>query len=406
MKRYYKVFIIVIVIMIGLLLLEKMIPNNKSRININKSYDYYNNYYNDQKSNIYKLFNNKSAVDINGELSEISIIYLESNKKYYSELVEMNRDSYVTNKIVNHRSFNELSIDSDYARYWHGSIIFLKPLLTFFNMNTINKIYFIVFSIIFCILVFKLLQNSKLLNIGFVLSTISINMFLVTKCINLMYDFIIAMIGSILVIRKYEKKDINIDIIFLVIGMLTAYLDMITCETITLTLPLFIYIYLYIKDNKKIDYKLLFKVIILWLLGYIGTYIVKWLLLVIHYHGEFFTRVIDPLKVRIDTDESFFSIIKDAFNFIIPYNNTFKILFIIISIISIIINYILDNKNRINILFLILLSIIPFIRYFVLLSHSSFHNYFTYRAFIPFILLLIMNDLLFIFKLIKKGINI
>ena len=45
MKRYLKTIIIVLFIMIGLLLLEKTIPNSKSIENINKSTNYYKEYY-------------------------------------------------------------------------------------------------------------------------------------------------------------------------------------------------------------------------------------------------------------------------------------------------------------------------------------------------------------------------
>ena len=60
-----------------------------------------------------------------------------------------------------------------------------------------------------------------------------------------------------------------------------------------------------------------------------------------------------------------------------------------------------SQTNRINYISLSILCIIPFIRYFFLAEHSNYHNYFTYRCFLPvimFLLLCIVNTL----KDIKK----
>lgn len=396
--------------MISLLLLEKVIPNNKARIIINKSNNYYADYYKEQKSNINNIKYKRSFVDVTGELAELSIIYLEDNKNPYSEMIEMNYDFTSATKLSNGREVKHFTVTNDYSRYWHGNIVLLKPLLSLFDMYTIKKIYFVFFSLLFCILLFKLLQNSKLLAASFVVAALSINMFLITKCTNLMNVFIIAMITSILLINKYKKNDKNIDILFLIIGMLTSYFDLITCETITLTLPLFIYIFLHIKDNKRLDYKLIIKIIIIWLLGYAISYLAKWLLLVIHYHGHFIEKVIEPMKVRVYTENTnifkmFVINLKDALSFIIPYKHNFKLIFIIVSTLLIIINLLTNKKNRIPLLLLLFLSIVPFVRYFTLSSHVNYHNYFTYRAFFPFVMLLVLTDLIIIFKIIKKGIN-
>ncbi len=411
MKRYLKTIIIVLFIMIGLLLLEKTIPNSKSIENINKSTNYYKEYYKNESSKINNIKYKHYSIDMLGELSELSMIYLENNKNYYSEMIEMNFDYYAPKKISTSYSPTDFQVTNDYSRYWHGNLIFLKPLTSLFKMSTVYKIHLVILSLLFCILLFKLLQHSKLLAIAFFASALSINIFLVTKSTLLINVFYLAFISSLITIKMYEKKSKNIDLLFLIIGMLTAYFDLLSCETITLTLPLFIYLFLHLKDEKKLDIKLIIKVIVLWLIGFIISYLAKWLLLVIHYHGHFKDKVINPMTIRVYKDdtnifESFILSIKNSFHYFIPFAHIkLKHIFVIVSTIICFINLILEKKNRITYLFLILICITPLARYFVLSSHSADHNYFTYRAFIPIIMLLITSDILLLTKLkkIKKS---
>ncbi len=397
--KYLLTIIIVLTIMTSLSILEKTIPNTKSRINIIKSTTYFQDYY---KKQIKSTKPNLHQVDMTNELNQISIIYLENNKDYYTEMIEMNYDSKAQEKIRHFKSINDYSVNKEYSRYWHGNLVILKPLLSFFTIKTIYKIHLVIFLIIFCVLLFKLLKHSILLTIAFILGAISINMFNVTNCTNLINIFYLAMITSIIIIHKYEK-DQNINILFLIIGMLSSYFDLITCETITLTLPLFIYIFLHFKDKKQISIKTIIIPILLWLLGFTISYLFKWLLVVIHYHGHFIDKVFDPLKLELFKEsKNITNTIKIAFKSLLPYNINFIYIFVAVSLFISIINIIKLKKNRINYLFLIIISLIPFLRYLVLSYHSNLNNYFTYKAFLPFIMFLITSDILYIINLIKK----
>ena len=279
-------------------------------------------------------------------------------------------------------------------------------------MSTIYKIHFVILSILFCILLFKLLQHSKMLAIAFLGAAMSVNMFLVASSTILLNVFYIAIIASLIAIRMYEKKSKNIDLLFLIVGMLTAYFDFLSCETITLTIPLFIYLFIHLKDDKKIDIKLIIKIIVLWLVGFVISNLVRWLLVVIHYNGHFKEKVLDPMSIRVYKENSnifkaFINNIRNSFNYFIPFAYIKeKFIFVILSTIIYIVNLIKEKKNRIIYLFLVLICMVPLGRYFVLSSHVMDHNYFTYRAFFPIIMLLIISDLLFIKSLIKKIKNI
>ena len=145
LKRYTFTFIIVILLMIVFLLLEKSIPNEKSRRNILKSEKYYHEYFDHQFSNINIIKNKHETVDVTADLYHLSMIYLEDNKHLWKSFIEMNKDSEISQKMIRKESFRSIKIDSDYSRYWNGQLIILKPLLSFFTMSTIYNIYLVIF---------------------------------------------------------------------------------------------------------------------------------------------------------------------------------------------------------------------------------------------------------------------
>ena len=395
--RYLITFVGIILIISCLLIIEKTIPNNRVKANIIKSEDYYQEYFNDLYGDLDVFKNRHTMVDAYGDLCHLGILYLEDNKHPYKSFIEMNKDSQLLLKITTGGHFSDIEFDSDYSRYWHGHLLILKPLLTFFTMNTIYIIYFIVLLITFLILLLSILKHSKLLGVIMTLGISSINLFMVSRCDNFFYVMMITMISSIIIVKMYEEKSKNVDLLFLINGILSCCFDMLSGGTLAVTIPLFIYIYLHILDGKKIKFSLFIRYIFLWLFGFMFAFIMKWILLVIHYHGGFREHVLEPMKVRIGSgDQGRFSVFFDSINgvlhYIFPYDlYIIKYLFIGLGMISFF--YLLKEKRtRKNYIYLLLICLIPFIRYFLLAEHSNYHNYFTYRAFLPNI----MFTLLFI----------
>ena len=95
LKRYTFTFIIVILLMIVFLLMEKSIPNEKSRRNILKSEKYYHEYFDHQFSNINIIKNKHETVDVTADLYHLSMIYLEDNKHLWKSFIEMNKDDII-----------------------------------------------------------------------------------------------------------------------------------------------------------------------------------------------------------------------------------------------------------------------------------------------------------------------
>lgn len=75
---------------------------------------------------------------------------LKSSSKYsrHNEVGELN-------DLVN----NEKAESFEYARYWHGYLIFLRPLLILFNINQIRIMLTIILIILACILAYLIYKN-------------------------------------------------------------------------------------------------------------------------------------------------------------------------------------------------------------------------------------------------------
>ena len=411
--RYITTFLCVILIVSLLLILEKTIPNNRVKDNIIKSEGYYQEYFEGVFGNLNNLKTRHNTVDITADIWHLSMLYFEDNKHPVKEFIEMNKDSQSAINISHGGHLKDMKIDSDYSRYWHGHLIVLKPLLTFFTMNTIYKLYFCILVIVFCILLVSIIKHSKLLAVILTLGAVSINIFFTSHCDNFFHVTMISLLSSIIIIKMYERKSKNVDLLFLINGTLTACFDMLSTGTLPVTLPLFIYIYLHILDNKKIKFKTVLKYILLWLLGGMFAYIVKWIILVIHYNGGFREHVLGQMELRTGSGDQgrltvFISSIYGVLQYIFPYDlQVLKLIIIGIGLLSFI--YVLkDKKNKNNYIYLLVICLIPFIRYYFLAQHSDYHNYYTYRAFLPnimFILLFISLAFIEIKKELTKPVN-
>lgn len=128
-----------------------------------------------------------------------------------------------------------------YSRYWHGNMIFIKPLLMFLDIQGIRIFNAIVLAVLICALVVSLMKKrQKVLLSAMVIGLLSIGVFFVPLCIEYTSTFIIMAVICLLAMRMEDKGDDKLLPIFFISGMLTCFFDFLTTETITFTMPLVI----------------------------------------------------------------------------------------------------------------------------------------------------------------------
>ncbi|MCL2740076.1 MAG: hypothetical protein FWE47_02655 [Oscillospiraceae bacterium] len=270
-----------------------------------------------------------------------------------------------------------------YGNYWHGWALYLRPLLTVFNYSQIVVINAIILSALVLLICYLLFRRKNYISIVFLLLTLWALDF---RTLYLSQTFftptLIALLACLLVIWKFgfkEKPLIYATGVFLIIGMLTSYVDMLTYPLVTFVLPVGM---LLLTGNKVTDWQknliLAFKAGIAWLAGYLALWFGKFLV---------FGYMISPGRLNESlgklgkyTDGSGFDILKNVFK--VGYGNSSNLmlwLFIGIAI-ALIIFAIIKRKEFPALLPAAALIILPIAYIYFTKGHSVIHARFTFKT--------------------------
>jgi len=394
--RYVSTFLLVMLILFTSLFLSCLIPNKLVHNNLIKSINYY--YYD-------YLFKGKGEIDYyddyyvidEGEIRYYEQAYFINPNKPIKSLIEMNCHVY------GNISKGDIYPGQEYARYWHGPVLIIRLLSIFFTYKGIDIFFSIIFILLILILLRKLWSESKILSISFLLTCIGFTFYVLPISVEYMIVPIISMIGSILIIKMYHRNSKNLDILLLIMGILSAFFDFLTIETLSITLPLFIYIFLCIRDNKKIKFSKFALYCFLWIVGYALTFGAKWLLDIIHYGKPFIANISYHAGIRfydVREQKTFAIAMREVFDYIYPFFNKY-IKYFLIGIFTFNTVFLVDKKKNI---YLFLICLIPIVRFMILYTHSILVIAFTYRSFFPTLLFMIyifIYEVILIIKNIK-----
>lgn len=397
--KYAIIFFITMLSLLCLLVFTAKIPKELLTENYKESTNYFLNpkyLVLDREIDALSIKRKDTYKFIYGDAMLMNIMYcIDSNNalksvmeaKYYSTFGSKDI-SYDFNKLV----YENKEGNVQYMRYWHGSMSILRPLFVFFNIEQIYFLNAIVISLLAIILLIMLIKTKiKELVLAYILGLVMCSAFMVPLCLEYFWTFLIMFIVSILGIRL-DKKRKNLNILFLLSGMITCYLDFLSTETITLLVPLLIVLVIRYKEkrvnNFKEGIKFALKSAIFWGIGYVGMWISKWILasLILNVNALDYVRYnmlsrmlpggISNLPIRA---------INTNILMLFPINliKNKNIIWILLACIVIMEIILIRKKHWKQLWFptlLIMIAIVPYIRYVLLASHSFTHFFFTYRA--------------------------
>ena len=123
----------------------------------------------------------------------------------------------------------------EYSRYWHGYLVFLRPLLIFLNYNAIRVMQVLITIVLIGILMFMLAKYTKpLYSLIYFIGLASICIFTVAFSINELTDFIIGMLATIAILWYYDEIADHQNKFFFIVGGITAFFDLLTCPLVSL----------------------------------------------------------------------------------------------------------------------------------------------------------------------------
>ena len=164
-----------------------------------------------------------------------------------------------------------------YTRYWHGFLVFLRPLLMLFSYADLRMLMCTAqMLMIGAMLVLMTKKNHTELLAPFFAACLTLSPMGTTLSLQYFSAYAIMMLGMLGVLLYDERlsRGAGYFYYFLLLGMLTCYFDFLTYPLVTVCMPLILVLYLH-RDDKDL---LCFAIAagIAWCVGYLGFWAMKW----------------------------------------------------------------------------------------------------------------------------------
>ena len=288
-----------------------------------------------------------------------------------------------------------MEANQQYLRYWHGSLAIMRPLLVIMPVQGIYILDAVVLALLFAALLIRLIRKREYT------AALSLSLALAatawwTVPFSLEYTWVcmIALAGCLIAIRLSEQeREERYGMLFLLLGMVTNYLDFLTAETLTLTMPLLLLLWL--ERKKKSSFKNVLKAAALWLAGYAGMWVLKWILTGVVFGENPMPYVMGHIEQRLGGNirGNVLSESLPVFMLAALYRNISSLLpfgfgaagtiaaaVLLVAVIVFVILYHRKDYDRNRILLMAMLALLPFVRILVLHNHAYIHSFFVFRA--------------------------
>ena len=225
----------------------------------------------------------------------------------------------------------------EYARYWHGYLIFLRPLLILFNISGIRILLLILFIILLSILLVLLYKKfGTTISLIFGLSFIVMDYLFVSYSLECAPAYIITLITTIYILLKLDKIK-NYPLLFFIVGCIINFTEFLTIPIISFCIPITIYIINYQKEkdyNIKHCITMIIKCLIMWFIGYMITLLSKWVIYDLLYNKELLKSGIIQVLYRTSRINPYTSIslFDTLFSLILEFGISFNVTFLILLI--------------------------------------------------------------------------
>lgn len=130
----------------------------------------------------------------------------------------------------------------DYARYWHGYLIWLRPLLAVVDYTTVRLVQYLVLGALLVAVLFRLYRAAGPLTAGlFLFSQLAVTVFWVPRQVQYFSTFMIAYAGCLWVLRRSRPAH-ALCTTLAVLGACTTFCDLLVTPILTLALPVAVWL--------------------------------------------------------------------------------------------------------------------------------------------------------------------
>lgn len=290
--------------------------------------------------------------------------------------------------------------NTDYTRYWHGMTIFVRLFMLFTDVNGIKLIGTIAAFVLLAANCIILIKRRQFFAAGaLVLSFIFVHIWNISLALEYQPAVLVTLAILPFFILFEKHGDGALSILAVISGVLIAFFDFLTAETLTILVPLAIVFIIRKKDERFGKFKqnllTMLKCGGAWLLSYAGTFGAKWLLASTVTGENKLSDALSSAEIRFVGEAEELSPVKQFFlaplaNLSTLFGGTERvepaciILGLILSAAILgAVFYLFRNSSKFDgdfSLIMLIIALLPFARFFVLNNHSYLHEYFTYRA--------------------------
>ena len=168
--------------------------------------------------------------------------------------------------------------NAHYTHYWLGIRAIIRPLLYFFNYQSIRGIISIGFITLWLISSIMLYRSlGTYITAAYFAAIVTMNIPIVSSEIQFVTCFFVMFLSVIALLLIKEHRN-WIPCLFFITGAVTQYLDFYTYPVVTLGFPLLISIFLFTADNHKNKFIIICKCIFAWFAGYALFWMIRLLL--------------------------------------------------------------------------------------------------------------------------------
>ena len=183
-----------------------------------------------------------------------------------------------------------------YARYWHGYEILLKPLLyvtTYQGIRILNGIAQGALVLLICFLLFR--RHLKRIIIPFILTYLMLMPLALAESLQFSACFYVAMLAMILLLSARRVKPF---FVFLFAGIATAFFDLSTYPVFTFGMPAVLYFVINPTKTFKEDIMNFLWIGFCWGVGYAGMWVMKWVAASLITGRDIFSDALNQLRAR------------------------------------------------------------------------------------------------------------
>lgn len=289
--------------------------------------------------------------------------------------------------------------NKDYSRYWHGMAALIRPFMLFTDIDGIKLIGTITAFVLLAVNTALLIIKRQYFAAGALVATL---MCVHVWDIRISLEYQPAVLVTLALLPLYilcEKNDSALSILAVISGVMIAFFDFLTCETLTILIPLIIVFIMRKQDNRLPTFKgclsLSIKCGAAWFASYAGAYLVKWSAASIVTGENKFAAALSSVEERLVGEAEELDPVAQFF--LAPLANISTLFggyervswrniaagLIISAVVLGAIFYLFRSSEKFDRSFtltMLILGALPFARFFVLNNHSYLHEFFTYRA--------------------------